>query len=94
MLLRYLLEKEFKQIRCNPFLPRLIVAYPFLVMLVFQWVVKLEVRYVNFCVIDNYHSVYSRGWSSRFRFRGISICRRLPALTSRQWRAYNGVSPT
>lgn len=59
MLLRYLLEKEFKQIRRNPFLPRLIVAYPILVMLVFPWVANLEVKDINLCVVDNDRSAYS-----------------------------------
>ncbi|MDR0732751.1 MAG: ABC transporter permease [Dysgonamonadaceae bacterium] len=60
MLLKYLLEKEFKQIRRNPFLPRLIAAYPIFAMMVFPWVVDLEVRDINLCVIDNDRSAYSR----------------------------------
>lgn len=59
MLLRYLLEKEFKQIWRNSFLPRLIVAYPVLVLLVFPWVANLEVRDIKLCVIDNDRSSYS-----------------------------------
>ncbi|MDR3128858.1 MAG: ABC transporter permease [Tannerellaceae bacterium] len=58
-MLRYLLEKEFKQIRRNPFLLRLIVAYPILVMLVFPWVANLEVKDINLCIVDNDHSSYS-----------------------------------
>jgi ABC-2 type transport system permease protein len=60
MLLIYLLEKEFKQIRRNPFLPRLIIAYPVLVMLIFPWVANLEVKDINLCIVDHDHSSYSR----------------------------------
>lgn len=60
MLLRYLLEKEFKQIWRNAFLPRLIAAYPILVLLVFPWVANLEVKDIKLCVIDNDGSSYSR----------------------------------
>lgn len=60
MLLKFLLEKEIKQIRRNPFLPRLIIAYPVLVMLVFPWVANLEVKDINLCIVDNDHSVYSQ----------------------------------
>lgn len=58
-MLKYLLQKEFKQIKRNPFLPRLILAYPFVLMLIFPWVANLEVNNINLCVIDGDHSVYS-----------------------------------
>ena len=34
MVLRYLIRKEFTQIRRNPFIPRLIVMFPIVIMCV------------------------------------------------------------
>ncbi len=58
-MLKYLLQKEIKQILRNPFLPRLISAYPFVLMLLFPRVANLEVNNINLCVIDGDHSIYS-----------------------------------
>jgi len=58
-MLKYLLEKEFKQIRRNPFLPRMILVFPFMVLLVFPWAANFEIRSLNLCVIDNDHSTLS-----------------------------------
>lgn len=59
-MIKYLIEKEFKQIKRNPFLPKLIMMFPVLVMLVFPWVASLDVKDINLCVIDNDHSTYSK----------------------------------
>ncbi|AOW09859.1 ABC transporter permease [Flavobacterium gilvum] len=59
-MLKFLLEKEFKQILRNSFLPRLIVAYPLMAILVFPLATNFEVKNINLCVIDNDHSSYSR----------------------------------
>lgn len=55
-----LLRKEFLQIRRNAFLPRLIVAFPLLVMLVMPLVMTMDVRNVNVAIVDNDHSGVSR----------------------------------
>ena len=60
-MLKYLLEKEFKQIRRNAFLPKLILVFPCMIMLVFPWVANLEVKDINLAVIDNDYSRYSTG---------------------------------
>ena len=59
-MLKYLIEKEFKQIRRNPFLPRLILIFPCMIILVFPWVANLEVKNINLCIVDNSHSTYSQ----------------------------------
>ena len=56
MILKYLLRKEFIQIRRNSFLPRLIVAFPIMVMCVMPWVMSMEVKNVRVEVVDNDHS--------------------------------------
>ena len=52
-MLKYLLEKEFKQIFRNPFLPKLILAMPVMMMLVLPWAANQEIKSVKLSVIDN-----------------------------------------
>ena len=58
-MLKYLIEKEFKQIRRNPFLPRLILFMPCLTMLILPWAASMEIRNINLAVVDNDRSPYS-----------------------------------
>lgn len=60
MTLRYLLQKEFIQIRRNPFLPRLIILFPILIMCVMPWVMNLEVKHIAMDVVDNDRSTGSQ----------------------------------
>ncbi len=59
MMLRYLLEKEFKQFRRNKALPRMVLVMPLFSMLIFPLVANFEVRNLNLCVVDQDHSPYS-----------------------------------
>lgn len=47
-----LLQKEFLQIRRNRFLPRLIVVFPIMVMLILPLVMTMDVRHVRVAVVD------------------------------------------
>lgn len=58
--LKYLIEKEFKQMLRNPLIPRMIVGYPIMVMLIFPWAISFEVKNIKVDVVDNGKSVYSR----------------------------------
>ncbi|MDR2914973.1 MAG: ABC transporter permease [Tannerella sp.] len=58
-MLKFLLEKEFKQIFRNPFLPRMIFAMPLMMMLVFPWAANQEVKNIKLSIVDNDHSTYS-----------------------------------
>ena len=60
MTLRYLIQKEFLQIRRNAFLPRLIVAFPVIIMCVMPWVMNMEVKNIRVDVVDNDRSVGSQ----------------------------------
>ena len=60
MVLRYLIQKEFTQIRRNPFIPRLIVMFPIVIMCVMPWVMQMEVKNVVVDVVDLDHSVKSQ----------------------------------
>lgn len=53
MILRYLLEKEFKQIFRNRFLPRIIFAFPCVALLVFPLAANFEVRDIRLCLVDH-----------------------------------------
>lgn len=58
-MLKFLIEKEFKQIFRNSFLPRIIVAMPLIMMLVFPWAANQEVKNVRLSIVDNDHSTFS-----------------------------------
>ncbi|KAA6300384.1 MAG: IABC-2 type transport system permease protein [Candidatus Ordinivivax streblomastigis] len=58
-MLRYLIEKEFKQIVRNPFLPKLILAMPLVMMLVLPWAANQEIKNIRLSVVDNDKSVSS-----------------------------------
>lgn len=58
-MLKYLLEKEFKQIVRNSFMPKIILIFPFMVLLVFPWAANFEIKNINLSVVDNDHSDYS-----------------------------------
>ncbi len=58
-MLRFLIEKEFKQIIRHPFIPKLIFIFPCMVMLVFPWAATFEIKDVNLSVVDSDHSSYS-----------------------------------
>ncbi len=60
MMLRYLIEKEFKQMRRNPIIPRLIVIFPCMMMILMPWAANLEIKYNNLCVVDVDHTPLSR----------------------------------
>jgi ABC-2 type transport system permease protein len=59
-MIRYLLEKEFKQFKRNPFLPRLVIVFPLMVLLVFPLVTTFEVKNITLSIIDHDKSSYSR----------------------------------
>jgi ABC-2 type transport system permease protein len=59
-MLKYLLEKEFKQFKRNPFLPRMVIMFPMMVLLIFPLVANFEVKNVKLSVIDHDKSSYSR----------------------------------
>lgn len=77
MILKYLIWKEFIQIRHNPFLLRLIVIFPIVIMCVVPWVTTLEVKNVGISVVDNDHSTVSAQLTNRivaspyFKFKGV-----------------------
>ena len=103
MILKYLIWKEFIQIRHNPFLLRLIVIFPIVIMCVVPWVTTLEVKNVGISVVDNDHSTVSAQLTNRivaspyFKFKGVygTYAEAKKAILTLQWlshRIMNAIS--
>ena len=60
MTLKYLIQKEFIQIRRNSFLPKLIAVFPIMIMCVMPWVMQMEVKNIVVDVVDIDHTVESQ----------------------------------
>lgn len=58
-MLKYLLEKEFKQLARNRMMPRFIVALPLVALLLFPLAANFEVRHLALSVVDCDRSPYS-----------------------------------
>jgi ABC-2 type transport system permease protein len=65
--LKYLLMKEFIQIRRNPFMARAIVFVPIVQMLILVPVVTFDIRHINVFVIDQDLSPVSRALISKIQ---------------------------
>jgi ABC-2 type transport system permease protein len=58
-MLKYLIEKEFKQIFRHSFFPKIIVAMPLVMMLVMPWAANQSVKGIKLSVVDNDRSTFS-----------------------------------
>lgn len=58
-MLRYLLEKEFKQIRRDRFMPKIIFIIPIMQLIILPFAANFEMRNINLSVVDNDRSVTS-----------------------------------
>lgn len=61
----YLLEKEFKQLLRNKFLPRLVVILPFAMVGFFPMVANFDIKDIPLILIDQDNSSYSRQLSEK-----------------------------
>lgn len=59
-MLRYLLEKEFKQILRDRFLPKIIFLIPMMQLIILPFAANFEMHNINLGVVDNDHSETSR----------------------------------
>lgn len=77
-MLKYLIEKEYKQIIRNFAIPRMIVFMLLMMMLVMPWAADQEIKDVKVSIVDNDHSslsgrlVQKISASSYFKLTGIS----------------------
>ena len=72
-MLKYLIEKEFKQILRNPILPRLILVFPLMALLILPLAANYEIKNINLCVVDNDQSPYSRKLVEKIRSSGYFV---------------------
>lgn len=56
MTLKFLLEKEVKQFFRNPFMPKIVVLFPLVVMLLMPWAATLDIKNINTAIVDSDHS--------------------------------------
>ena len=59
-MIKFLIQKEFLQIRRDAFLPRLIIIFPIMIMCVMPWVMNMEVKNIRVEVVDIDHTVESQ----------------------------------
>lgn len=77
-MIKYLIEKEFKQLWRNKFILILIILLPCIVMLLFPWATTMEIKNVNITIVDNDRSEISRllvdkiGSTEYFNITGIA----------------------
>ncbi|MDR0745971.1 MAG: ABC transporter permease [Mediterranea sp.] len=77
-MLKFLIEKEFKQLFRNAFLPRMIFIFPVFMMILLPWAGTMEVKNVYLNIVDNDHSPWSErlvrkiAASGYFRLNGSS----------------------
>ena len=81
-MLKYLLEKEFKQILRNKFLSKLIFVLPVTTIVIFPFVTNQDVQDVKLAVVDQDHSPPSIGkaGAESVRFGLLPPCRRVAHL--------------
>ena len=68
-MIKFLIEKEFKQLLRNSFLPKLILVFPCMIMLLMPWAVNLEIKNIQLNIVDNDHSAISVWWKCRLRMK-------------------------
>lgn len=59
-MLRYLVEKEFKQIFRDRFLPKVIFAFPFAVLLLLPFAASYDIKNIRLTIVDNDKTTYSK----------------------------------
>lgn len=71
--MRFLLQKEFRQIFRDPGILRLIFVMPVMQLLILPWAADFEIKNIKLAVIDHDHSAYSRSLVSKVTSSGYFI---------------------
>ena len=50
-MIKFLIEKEFKQLFRNSFLPKLIFIFPCMIMILMPWAANLEIKNINLNIV-------------------------------------------
>ena len=59
-MIKYLIQKEFLQIRRNSFMPKIIFIFPIMVMCIMPWVMNQEVKNIRVDVVDMDRTTHSQ----------------------------------
>src|SRR5450432_236961 len=68
--LRFLLQKEFRQIFRDPAILRIIFIMPMIQLLILPWAADYEVKNIKLAVVDHDHSEYARQLVSKITASG------------------------
>ena len=68
--LRFLLQKEFRQIFRDPSIIRLIFIMPIIQLMILPWAADYEIKNIKLSVVDKDHSDYSRQLISKITSTG------------------------
>ena len=71
--IRFLLQKEFRQIFRNKAIVAMILAVPVIQLLILPLAANYEVKNINLAVVDNDHSTYSQKLVSKITSSGYFI---------------------
>ncbi|HCN84930.1 MAG TPA: ABC transporter permease [Sphingobacteriaceae bacterium] len=71
--LRFLLQKEFRQIFRDPAILRIIFMMPMIQLIILPWAADYEMKNIRLSVVDNDHSAYSRQLVSKITSSGYFI---------------------
>lgn len=69
-MLKFLLQKEFRQVFRNPAVLRIMFVMPMVQLLVLPWAADYEVKNIKLAIVDNDHSDYSRQFISKVSSSG------------------------
>ncbi len=87
-MLKYLIEKEYKQFFRNPFLPKLILVMPLTVILIMPWAANQEIKDIRLAVVDNDRSSVSQKLMAKATASGYFKLADVPSTYST---AMNGI---
>lgn len=65
MILKYLIEKEFKLIQRNNFIKRIVIMMPVMVILLLPYAASYDIKDLNICITDNDNTLASRQLSHK-----------------------------
>src|SRR4030095_5792786 len=71
--LRFLLQKEFRQIFRDPGILRIIFILPVIQLLILPWAADYEIKNIKLAVVDHDHSDYSRKLVEKITASGYFI---------------------
>ncbi|MBO9632608.1 MAG: ABC transporter permease, partial [Chitinophagaceae bacterium] len=71
--LKFLLQKEFRQIFRDPAIVRIILVVPVIQLLILPWAADFEVKRIQLAIVDNDYSDYSRQLISKITSSGYFL---------------------